>query len=73
MDLGAPQKTPIEIQTDQAAADPPAWAWSPNGQFIAIADGLHQQRLARIDGAAASTPVALGVSSAIGIDFAWQP
>jgi Tol biopolymer transport system component len=73
VDLAALQKMPVEIQTAQSATDPPVWGWSPNGLFIAIADGSHQQRLARIDGAAASTPVALGEASAIVIDFAWQP
>jgi Tol biopolymer transport system component len=73
VDLAAPQNTPVAIQTDQLASDPPAWGWSPNGQFIAIADGSNQQRLARIEGAAASTPVALGGSSSSTIYFAWQP
>jgi Tol biopolymer transport system component len=73
VDLAAPQKTPVEIQTVQSASDPPVWGWSPNGLFIAIADGAHQQRLARIDGAAASTPAALGAVSASAIDFSWQP
>lgn len=73
VDLAALQKTPAEIQTAQSAAELPVWGWSPNGKFIAIADGSHQQRLARIDGADASTPVALGEVSASAIDFAWQP
>ena len=73
VDLATPDKTPVEIQTAASASDPPVWGWSPNGQFIAIADGSHQQRLARIDGAGASTPVALGDTSASVIDFAWQP
>lgn len=73
VDLAAPEKTPVGIPTAQSAADAPVWGWSPNGEFIAIDDGSHQQRLAHIDGAEASTPVALGELSATAIDFAWQP
>lgn len=72
VNLATPQGTPVEIQTNAAVAAP-IWGWAPNGQFIAIADDSHQQRLVRIDGAAASTPVALQGTSSRAIYFAWQP
>jgi Tol biopolymer transport system component len=72
VDLDAAVLTPVGVYT-APSADVPAWGWAPNGRFIAVADGSHQQRLMRVDGAGASTPVALQGTSASTIYFAWQP
>jgi hypothetical protein len=71
--VDAPSDPSIDIQTGPFAFDPPVWRWSPNSEFIAIADGVYQQRLVRMDGNAASTPVPLQGTSASRIYFEWQP
>ncbi|HYQ18596.1 MAG TPA: hypothetical protein VEQ58_22625, partial [Polyangiaceae bacterium] len=72
VNLSAPEHVFGSIATQASKPNAVTWAWSPDGNFIAAADG-RQQLLARVDGDAVSTAIALKGISTPKTVFGWQP